>query len=211
MKKKMILLAVGLTLVVLLAAATVFYQDLSQQYATDPIISVQETEPESTVQEPEASDDAQQPEAPAEEQKASLALAPEFTVFDGEGTEVHLSDYLGKPVVINFWASWCDSCKRQMPAFQQAWETYGDRVEFLLINLTDNQQETVDSAKQFLNATEYTFPVYFDTQHSGAIAYGVYGIPVTYLVDKDGYLVAGANSALNYDTLEYGISLILDE
>ncbi|MBR0446115.1 MAG: TlpA family protein disulfide reductase, partial [Oscillospiraceae bacterium] len=87
----------------------------------------------------------------------------------------------------------------------------GEQVEFILVNLTDNNQETVKSAKDFLSTTEYTFPVYFDTQLSGAMAYGVVGIPATYFIDAEGYVVAGANSALDYATLEYGISLILED
>ena len=204
MKNKVIFLAVGLALIVLLAGATVFYQDLSQQYAADPITATQESQASSQPQEPETSS------TPAE-QEGQFPAAPDFTVLDREGNQVCLSDFKGKPVIVNFWASWCGPCKREMPAFQQAWETYGDRVEFLLINLTDNNQETLDSAKQFLASTEYTFPVYFDTQLSGASAYGVVGIPATYFIDKDGLLVAGANSALDYETLEYGISLIFKD
>ena len=137
--------------------------------------------------------------------------APDFTVEDLNGNPVKLSDFLGKPVVINFWASWCSACKSGMPAFQQAWETYGDQVEFLMINLTDNNQETLNSAKEFLAGTDYTWPVYFDTQLSAAMAYGVRGIPVSYFIDAQGSLIAGANSALDYETLQYGISLILEE
>ena len=201
MKNKTIFLVIGLALVLLLAVATIFYQDLSQQFAADPITPTQN---------PSASQEAQ-PGTDAQEEEPQLTLAPDFTVFDGEGNPVSLSDFRGKPVIVNFWASWCGPCKSEMPAFQQAWETYGDRVEFLLINLTDNHQETVASAQAFLASTEYTFPVYFDTQLSGTTTYGVVGIPASYFVDKDGYLVAGANSALDYATLEYGISLILDE
>jgi len=198
MKNKTILLIVGLAFVLLLALATIFYQDLSQQYSTDPLTPTQ---------------DAQQsePTQDAESQEKEPIAAPDFTVFDGDGNEVKLSDFVGKPVIVNFWASWCGPCKSEMPAFQQAWETYGDKVQFLLINLTDNNQETVASAQSFLAGTEYTFPVYFDTALSGAMAYGVVGIPATYFVDEDGFLIAGANYALNYETLEYGISLILEE
>lgn len=198
MKNKMILLIVGLAMVALLAVATIFYEDLSTQFGADPIITQQPTQEEG------------QDTASGEQEKPPVA-APDFTVEDADGNPVSLSDFVGKPVVVNFWASWCGPCKSEMPAFQQAWETYGEQVEFLLVNLTDNQQETVASAKSFLATTEYTFPVYFDTQLSGAMAYGVVGIPATYFIDKDGYVVAGANSALDYATLEYGISLILED
>ena len=199
MKNKVILLVVGLAMVVLLAVATIFYEDLSTQFGTDTLTTTQQPTQESG-EAPSSDSDEKPPVA-----------APDFTVEDADGNAVSLSDYIGKPVVVNFWASWCGPCKSEMPAFQQAWETYGDQVEFLLINLTDNQQETVASAKKFLATTAYTFPVYFDTQLSGAMAYGVVGIPATYFIDAQGYVVAGANSALDYDTLAYGISLILED
>ena len=199
MKNKVILLVVGLAMVVLLAVATIFYEDLSAQFGADTLTTTQQPTQESG-EAPSSDSDEKPPVA-----------APDFTVEDADGNAVSLSDYIGKPVVVNFWASWCGPCKSEMPAFQQAWETYGDQVEFLLINLTDNQQETVASAKKFLAATAYTFPVYFDTQLSGAMAYGVVGIPATYFIDAQGYVVAGANSALDYDTLAYGISLILQD
>ena len=199
MKNKVILLVVGLAMVVLLAVATIFYEDLSAQFGADTLTTTQQPTQESG-EAPSSDSDEKPPVA-----------APDFTVEDADGNAVSLSDYIGKPVVVNFWASWCGPCKSEMPAFQQAWETYGDQVEFLLINLTDNQQETVASAKKFLATTAYTFPVYFDTQLSGAMAYGVVGIPATYFIDAQGYVVAGANSALDYDTLAYGISLILGD
>ncbi len=199
MKNKVILLVVGLAMVALLAVATVFYEDLSAQFSADPITTAQQSPQE----------DAQ--DSPSDSQEKPPVAAPDFTAEDQNGNPVSLSDFIGKPVVVNFWASWCGPCKSEMPAFQQAWETYGKQVEFLLINLTDNNQETVESAKSFLATTEYTFPVYFDTQLSGAMAYGVVGIPATYFIDKEGYVVAGANSALDYATLEYGISLILED
>lgn len=195
MKNKVIFLVIGLALVVLLAVATLFYDELSGQYGTDTL-----TETAPNTQQDTSSQEENQPVA-----------APDFTVMAQDGSQVKLSDFLGQPVIVNFWASWCGPCKNEMPAFQQAWETYGDRIRFLMVNLTDNSQETVDSAKRFLASTDYTFPVYFDTQLSGAAAYGVVGIPATYFIDEDGYVVAGANTSLDYDTLEYGISLLLKE
>lgn len=199
MKNKVILLVVGLAMVALLAVATIFYEDLSAQFGTDTLTSTQQPTQESGGS---PSNDS--------EEKPPVA-APDFTVEDMDGNPVSLSDFIGKPVVVNFWASWCGPCKSEMPAFQQAWETYGKQVEFVLVNLTDNNQETVESAKKFLATTEYTFPVYFDTQLSGAMAYGVVGIPATYFIDAQGYVVAGANSALDYDTLAYGIGLIVED
>ena len=199
MRKKTVLFLAGASLVLLIFGASVLYRQLADRVELDNLAGT-----DSTTQN-------QQSSAGAADQDQTKQLPPDFTVVDAEGREVKLSDFRGKPVVVNFWASWCGPCKSEMPAFQQAWETYCDKVQFLLINLTDNNQETVASAQSFLAGTEYTFPVYFDTALSGAMAYGVVGIPATYFVDENGFLIAGANYALNYETLEYGISLILEE
>jgi thiol-disulfide isomerase/thioredoxin len=134
--------------------------------------------------------------------------APDFTVTDREGNQFRLSDFRGKPVVLNFWASWCGPCKSEMPDFQAAYEKYGDEIHFLMINLTDGAQETVQSAWQFIKKQGYTFPVYYDTVSSGAIAYGVSSIPVTFFIDADGNLVVYGRGALDAATLQKGIDMI---
>ena len=186
MKNNKILFAVVAVLfVALLAAAAVFYNDLSDRYSQDQVAT-------------------QAPDAP------STVTAPDFTVEDRDGNPVSLSDYLGKPVVLNFWASWCGPCKNEMPAFDQAFAQYGDRVQFLMVNLTDNYQETLESAKTFLETVDYKFPVFFDTKMEGGIAYGVTGIPATYFINAQGQVVARAVQSLDYDTLDRGIGMILD-
>ena len=134
--------------------------------------------------------------------------APDFTVTDREGNEFRLSDFRGKPVVLNFWASWCGPCKSEMPDFQAAYEQYGEDIHFLMVNLTDGGQETVDSASAFIDKQGYTFPVYYDTAISAAMAYGVSSIPVTYFIDANGDLVAYGSGALDAATLEKGIGMI---
>ena len=63
-------------------------------------------------------------------------VAPDFTVTDADGNAVKLSDFRGKGVVLNFWASWCGPCKSEMPHFQTAYEQYGDEVHFLMVNMS---------------------------------------------------------------------------
>ena len=135
--------------------------------------------------------------------------APDFTVYDAAGKAHKLSDYKGKPVVVNFWASWCGPCKSEMPAFQAMWEQYGDEVEFLMVNLVDNASETVKSAQDFLATTDYTFPVYFDTEQSAAYTYSIYSIPTTIFVDADGNLVNSIKGAMPQATLEQYIQQVL--
>ena len=135
--------------------------------------------------------------------------APDFTVYDTDGNAYKLSDFEGKPVILNFWASWCGPCKSEMPDFEEKYQEYGDTIQFLMVNLTDNSQETVETASAFLAGQGYTFPVFYDTDISAAQAYGVYSIPVTYFIDEKGDLVTYGKGALTAATLQRGIDILL--
>lgn len=141
--------------------------------------------------------------------QVSQAAAPDFTVQDGEDNPVKLSDMVGKPVVLNFWASWCPPCKMEMPDFQEAFTEYGDSVHFMMVNLTDGARETVDTAKKYVEDQGYTFPVYFDTGSEAAIVYGIMAVPATFFIDAEGKPVARASGAIDRETLEKGIEMVL--
>ena len=114
---------------------------------------------------------------------------------------MRLSDLRGKPVVVNFWASWCSPCKREMPDFEDAFLTYGEDVHFMMVNITDGRRETVETAKAFIEEAGYIFPVYYDTELNAAITYGVNSIPASYFVDAEGHAVTYAAGVLNRETL----------
>lgn len=139
---------------------------------------------------------------------ANLELAPDFTVYDTNGNAVSLSDYIGKPTVVNFWASWCGPCMREMPDFQKLYDELGSEVNFLMVNMTDGSRETVNRASGFIKGEGYTFPVFYDTEQDAAATYAVYSIPATYFVDADGNGVAYASGAIDEATLRKGISMI---
>ncbi len=139
----------------------------------------------------------------------SQTEAPDFIVLNSEGKEVRLSDYRGTPVVLNFWASWCPPCKAEMPDFETAYQTYGNEVQFLMVNLTDGSYETIETAKKHIRNNAYTFPVFYDTQSSAAIAYGISSIPVTIFITKDGYIASGTVGMLSASRLEAGIQFLL--
>ena len=135
--------------------------------------------------------------------------APDFTVYDRAGEEVHLTDYLGKPVVLNFWASWCGPCQSEMPDFDEAHGRLGEEIQFLMVNVTDGDRETEDKAAAFVEEQGYAFPVFFDSDLSATQAYGAYSLPTTYFIDAEGYAVARAVGAINAETLQTGIDMII--
>ena len=150
-------------------------------------------------------------EDPTGETEAQGSEAPDFAVYDLEGNVHKLSDFRGKPVLLNFWASWCGPCQMEMPDFQKFYESHGDQVHFVIVNLTDGQQETVESASAFITEKGYTFPVYYDTDIDAAAKYGVSAVPVSYFIDAEGNFVAWAQGALSADMLQQGMDMLLSE
>ena len=159
-----------------------------------------------------AAPDTDAPDTPADttpEQNPNQAL--DFTVQDWEGNMVKLSDFFGKPIVLNFWASWCPPCKAELPDFDDACKKYDGEVVFLMVNMTDNQMETVEVAKDFIKTYGYDFPVYFDVDYEAAMVYGVRSIPQTYFINAEGEAVATATGMISASQLEQGIGMIYSE
>lgn len=137
--------------------------------------------------------------------------APDFTVYDENGNAVSLSGMRGKPVVVNFWASWCSPCKVEMPAFDATAKDFEGRVEFMMVNLTDGVYETVDEASGFVRSQGFTFPVYYDKDGDAQKVYDVRSIPTTLFIDAEGRLVTSIVGRINADTIKHGISMIYTE
>jgi len=148
-------------------------------------------------------------ESTAEESSEALSEAPDFTVQDADGTAHKLSEYKGKPVVLNFWASWCGPCRMEMPEFDEVYKARGEEVHFLMVNMTDGNRETVKTASEFVSKQGYSLPIFYDTAQDAAQTYGVFSIPCTYFIDADGMLTAQARGAINKETLERGIDMIV--
>ena len=190
-KKKLLIGCVVLVLV--LVVAGVLYRNLSGSIDSDNLGS-------------------QTPENENQQQNGENApsLAPDFTVLDANGKEVKLSDFRGKPVVVNFWATWCGYCVKEMPAFEEVYQQMGSDIHFLMVNVTDGVEETVDKASAFIAGSGYTFPVYYDTQYSATLTYGAYSLPMTFFFDAEGYAIAQATGAIDKDTLLRGIEMITE-
>lgn len=192
---KKLLLILCVVLAAVLLGATVLYNNLSDEVQAGGLV----TNPPETQASTEPSDSTLPPETTEPDHSA-----PDFTMLDMDGREVHLTDFVGKPIILNFWASWCGPCKMEMPDIQKFYETYGEEINFLIVNCGD----TVDTAKDFLAGTDYTFPVYFDTTSMGAYTYGASSIPLTYFIDANGDLMAYYMGAMSPEILQQGVNMI---
>ena len=143
------------------------------------------------------------------EDESAPQPAPDFTVYDAEGNEITLSALMdGKPTVLNFWASWCGPCRSEMPHIQEAYERLGGEVSFVMINMTDGQRETRESAEEYMAESGWTFPIYFDLDYDAAMTYGAYSLPQTYFIDAEGHLIAAARGSMSAEVLQSGIDMI---
>lgn len=113
--------------------------------------------------------------------------APDFTLRTPAGEDVSLASLQGKPVIINFWASWCPPCRAEMPAMESAYQAYQSQgITILAINAAnqDNRQEALD----FITNNHLSFTVLFDLDGSVSSLYGVRSLPSTFFVDARGVI-----------------------
>ena len=135
--------------------------------------------------------------------------APDFTVLDESGREVNLSDFAGKPIVVNFWATWCYYCKEEMPDFNKAYKEYPE-VQFVMVNATDGYQETVEVAQDYVDDNNFKFDIFFDTESDAIDAYKISGFPTTLFINEDGELVKSHIGMIDYSTLTQQIEKMLE-
>lgn len=146
------------------------------------------------------------------EEGSAPVSAPDFTVYDADSNEVSLSSLLGKPAVLNFWASTCPPCRAEMPHFQAAYEELGEDVTFIMIDGVGSMNgETQEAGETYIQEEGYTFPVYFDTDQDAVYTYGISAFPTTYFIDADGNLVARGMGQLSEEALQQGLDMILPE
>ncbi|WP_284640911.1 TlpA family protein disulfide reductase [Paenibacillus silviterrae] len=134
--------------------------------------------------------DSGQVQMAAAKKPPEIAIArpvPSFVLKDSQGKEFHVGGRRDKPLVVNFWASWCGPCHEEAPSLQQMYAKYSDRIDLYAVNVTKGDR--VESAKKFAKQYGFTFPVLFDVQGKAADDYRLMFVPTSFLIDKNGNLV----------------------
>ncbi len=139
---------------------------------------------------------------------AKNAFSEDFYAYDVNGNKVCYTDYLGKPVIINIWATWCGPCVAELPGFDNLYKKYGDKVKFLITNIEDKDEK--DYVLSFVEESGYSFPVYFDSDYSTMSVFETGYVPVTAAIKADGSLIYFDSGSLPESSLEEIIKELLD-
>ncbi len=126
----------------------------------------------------------------------------DFAIYDENGKRMMLSDFAGKPVIINVWATWCGYCVNELPSFEDLYEKYGSQVQFIMLNCDG------ESVSSYVKRNGYTFPVYYDNDYSSSRYFGD-GIPVTAAITAQGELEVFYEGAASSSQLEAAVKTIL--
>lgn len=126
-------------------------------------------------------------------------LASDFTLADPDGLLHRLSDHRGRPVILNFWATWCPPCRAEMPSMQRAHETLvKEGIVLIAVNVGDD----IDSIDEFLAVLPVTFPLPLDRDGQVAARYPMRGLPTTFVIDPNGRIVLRAVGEQRWDDPE---------
>ena len=146
-------------------------------------------------------------ESSESEQKPDKIPAPDFELEDQFGQVHRLSDYKGKTVFLNFWATWCPPCRAEMPDIQKLYEEYdteGDEAVIILGVAGPNMgnEKSAEDIAAFLDENGYTYPVVMDTTGDLFTEYGIYAFPTTFMIDREGNVFGYASGQLSYDMMK---------
>ncbi len=125
--------------------------------------------------------------------------APDFTIPILNGSETSLSDYQGKVVIINLWATWCPPCRAEMPSMQKLYDALNPQgFEILAVAAPNPPRETMEKITAFIDDNAFSFPVLIDNEFEVNSIYGTGSIPTSYVIDSQGELVARLTGAIDW-------------
>lgn len=198
MENKRGVIVAAIALVVVLVLAFVGYQVLAPKQA--------ETQPAAQSSQPQSADASQQQSQPSSQpqsqqsQKEPLKLADyDATVYTADGQPKKMTELAaGKPLVINFWATWCSYCVQEMPDFQRIFHDYGDKISFAFVDSTDGRRETKEAAQSWLAENGLDdLPAYYDTDLDATATFGASSLPSTVVVSSNGEILMAKPGRIN--------------
>ena len=142
---------------------------------------------------------------PSSDPNEGLSKAYNFKMTDTKGNETTLKALNGKPIVLNFWASWCPPCKEELDDFENMYRQYRNKINFVMLSV----DEDINDALALIAEKGYTFPVYHDSLGEGSFYYSVSSIPQTYFINSDGYVTNSQIGMISASALENGIKSIM--
>ncbi len=128
--------------------------------------------------------------------------APHFTLQQLDGSKVHLSDFKGKTVMLNFWATWCPPCRAEMPEMEQFYKDMKDQdVEIIAVNLTESES-SIENVKTFKAEQGLSFPILLDEKGTAGSRYEIVSVPTTYFLDENGVIHFKHVGPMSYETMK---------
>lgn len=159
-------------------------------------------------------DESEKNAAATESSDPDTVPAPDFTLTDQNSTEHTLSDYKGKTIFLNFWATWCPPCRSEMPEIQSLYEKYGENEGDLIVLGVATPDYGKEGSKEdiaaFLADNGYTFPVVMDNYGLFTYQYGISAYPTTFMIDKDGNVFGYVQGALTGEIMESIVQQTMD-
>lgn len=172
------------------AESTVDADSEKNDTESSTVVTVQKPESPSSTDSSEKEDES---ESSAESQTVSQEegwQGPESNYLNAEGDLLNLSDNYGKGTLINIWASWCEPCRVEMPYFEEAYQTYGDDINFIMMDALESKpSETKEAAEAFFEEMALSMPIYFDHQMNNQYLFGATILPLTVILDDEGKVV----------------------
>lgn len=208
MNNKIKFAAAVLVFVVLIGGSMFAYNTLKEGQEPGLFPGQTETKPVNPA-EAGTGDNAAPTEETTEGETEAPPMALNITMQNSLGEEVKFDDLLdGRPIVLNFWATWCQYCTKEMPDFEEVYQEMGTEVQFIMLNMTDGKRETVDIAQEYIEEQGFTFPVYYDVAQEAAYGYGIYSLPITLFISGDGELITMSQGLTSKETLLKGIEIV---
>lgn len=134
--------------------------------------------------------------------------APDFTLIDFDGSSHKISDFMGKAVVLDFWAAWCPFCVNEMPELQAAQDKYGDAL--IMIGVHRTNTESLSKGKEFAEDRGVSYLLVYDSDDSLYKAAGGFGMPVTVFIDKNGIVSETKSGPKTKEEIEEKVSNLLN-